>query len=79
MIRDLQNEDFVSKGIVYDSVCGAEYQNKFECSRRKPAITPDTMKYSRENNRDAFEALCVIVDEKSWENMVICLSSDLNY
>ena len=44
MMRDLQNEDFVSKEIVYHSVCRVEYQNKFECSRRKPAITPDTMK-----------------------------------
>ena len=34
---------------------------------------------SRENHCDAFEALCVIVDEKSLENMEIFLSSDLNY
>ena len=33
---------------------------------------------SRENHRDALEALCIIVDEKILENMKICLSSDLN-
>ena len=45
MMRDLQNKDFVSKEIAYHSVCRVEYQNRFECSRRKSAITPDTMKW----------------------------------
>lgn len=47
-------------------MCMVEYQSKFECSQRKPAITADTIKWhiSRENHRDPFEALYVIVDEK---------------
>ena len=70
MMRDLQNEDFVSKEIVYDSVCRVEYQNKFECSLRKPAITPDTVKWHISRDHcDAFEELCVIVDENILENM----------
>lgn len=62
-------------------MCMVEYQSKFECSQRKPAITADTIKWhiSRENHRDPFEALYVIVDEKKMENMEIRLSSDLNY
>ena len=80
-MRDLQNEDFVSKEIVYHRVWRVEYQKKFECPPRKQATTPDTKKWhiSRENHRDAFEALRVIVDENILENMEIRLSSDLNY
>ena len=81
MMRDLQNEDFVSKEIAYHSVCRVEYQNKFQCPRRKPAILSDTMKWhiSRENHRDVFEGLYVIVDEKILKNMEIRLSLGLNY
>ena len=83
MLLKIREEDFVSKEVVYHGICSTEYKNKYQAMKAQNSAA-DKQKQtsawhqSRRIHEEAFQILCLFIEEDIIATHEIHLIADVN-